>query len=385
MTGPRQCGKSSLCRHAAGSNAVFLSFDDLALRNQAQRDPALFLEQYRGDLILDEVQYAPNLFPEIKRQIDEARWNQLEHGKPTNAREIWMTGSDRLLLDASVRESLAGRSRYLELNTLSVTELRQADPNASSDLFRVMFRGGWPALWQDPAIDVRAYLNDYIHQFVTRDVGTTLGVTKMEAFLTVVRLLAARTGQLLHFQSIANDAGVAVNTVRDWISALETVGLVFRIRPYHSNLTSHLTKQPKLYFWDTGLALRLQGYENPETMMANPQLGALFETLVAAELMKFRSAMPKPFDLFLWRTKEKEEIDFVLRFHDVTLLLDAKLAIHGAEPFVPSPLVRKALGESAIQAVVTFGGSRTLLSRTCWQVPIAELRAWLTEMAAIRA
>lgn len=375
VIGPRQTGKSTLLSHLSGPAFREVTFDDLQLRTLANRDPALFLEQFKSPVLLDEVQYVPNLFPEIKRRVDSLKKQRLEQDRPLSVL-FRMTGSNQLLMDKNIKESLAGRASYFFLNTLSVHEIRNVFPNAG--LADVIFRGGWPELYSVQGLPVIPYLNDYIRSYIEKDVVLSAGVQKQEAFNIVLGLLAARTGMLMDYADVARDSGIRGVTVKEWVSVLERTAFVHCLKPYANNLNKRLTKTPKLYFIDTGLAVRLQGWQEQFPLLTSPQAGHLFETLVFSEILKFVRNYGKDWELFLWRTKEGEEIDFLIfTSTGEVLALDAKMSLQTTQPVRIPPQFKKLFPEVKQIVLVTFGGPKIQLSHECLAVPVSELHDML--------
>ena len=342
---------------------------------RAQDDPALLLQTGLDEsdcVILDEAAYAPNIFPEIKRRIDAAR-RRHEH-EP----ELWITGSNRVLLAHRVRESLAGRASYYALHSLSVAELGK-----EANLADWLFRGGWPELYVRRELDPAQYLADYVRTFVEKDIAVTAGVERLLEFHRALRLLAARTGTILNASDIGQLAGVKGQTVSGWLDLLEQNALFSRLEPYQSNLSKRLARRPKLYALDTGLAAHLQGWRATSPLLASPQAGPLFETLVFTELVRARDHRGLSFASYFYRTKEGEELDFLLELQGPSgtawLGVEAKLAIQGARAVEVPPTLARALPELREIWVVTAGGDETRLSSTCRQMPIAILAQRLEE------
>lgn len=378
LMGPRQCGKSTLLHYLSGPDFKELSFDDLQLRNLANRDPALFFQQFSPPVVLDEVQYVPPLFFEIKRQVDKLKRQRLK-----DAREFGtlyrMTGSNQLLLDKNIKESLAGRASYFYLNTLSVHEIQQA--LGDFPIQNILLRGGWPELYIDQALSPFPYLNDYLRSYIEKDIVLTAGIQKQQAFGLVLGLLAARTGMLLDYANVAKDSGIQAVTVKEWVGVLQRNAFVYCLKPYASNLNKRLIKTPKLYFLDTGLAARLQGWQDVAPLMMSPQAGALFETLVFAEIIKFIQNYRKDWQLYLWRTKEGEEIDFLLVMSSGKVLaFDAKMSMQHVYP-VKLPLSFNRLFPQVENIIlVTFGGKKIQLSKECLALPLSGLHDFLLEL-----
>jgi predicted AAA+ superfamily ATPase len=384
LLGPRQCGKSTLFAAVGTKENHFqeITFDDLQLRQLANRDPALFLQQFEPPLLLDEVQYVPNLFPELKRKIDELKRNALFKSKRNlEIKALFrLTGSNQILLDKNVKESLVGRASYYYLNTLSVHEILQALPQTKIN--SILFKGGWPELYTNPSISIITYLNDYIRTYVEKDILMSAGIQKIANFHTVLGLLAARTGQLVDFSAIARDSGISSVTVKAWVGLLERADLVYLLKPYFANFSKRLVKTPKLYFLDTGLAVRLQGWQDSIPLFNSPQIGSLFESLVLAEIIKFIRNYGKDWQLFFWRTKEGEEIDFILKTSESTVhAFEVKLAIQNIPHIVHyPPAFQKHFNSQTPLVLVTFGGKKLQLSAHCLAVPIAELSGYLKEL-----
>ena len=375
LTGPRQCGKSTLLSHLSDSSYTEITFDDLQMRTLANRDPGLFLDQFKPPLLLDEVQYVPNLFPEIKARVDRLKRERLEKNRELSP-IFRMTGSNQILMDRNIKESLAGRASYFHLNTLSVHEIRSNLPEI--ELSDILFRGGWPELYLDPGMAPVSYLNDYIRSYLEKEIVLSAGIQKQEAFNTVLGLLAARTGMLLDYANIARDSGIQGVTVKEWIGVLERTDLAYCLAPYSSNLNKRLTRTPKFYLLDTGLAVRLQGWRERMPLLTSPQAGALFETLVLSEIVKFLRNYGKDWQVYLWRTKEGEEIDFlILTASEEVIALDAKMSLQSTPPVSIPPQFKKLFPKTQEIVLVTFGGSRIQLSRECRAVPLAELHDFL--------
>lgn len=375
VIGPRQCGKSTLLSRVADTSFREVTFDDLQLRELANRDPALFLEQFPPPILLDEIQYAPELLSAVKLHIDKLKKERLRTGEQLKVL-FRITGSNQLLMDKNVKESLAGRASYFYLNTLTVHEIQAAHPDIA--VADILYRGGWPELYLDQQLSVVQYLNDYIRSYIEKDIVLSAGVQKQEAFSLVLGLLAARTGMLLDYSNIAKDSGVKSVTVKEWVSILQRTDLVHCLRPYASNLNKRLVKSPKFYCIDTGLAARLQGWQDQGPLMTSPQVGALFETLVFAEIYKFKQNYGKDWQLYFWRTRAGEEVDFVIEAPSSEVVaLDAKLSMHQTQPAQLPPGFSKVFPQVKQLVLVTLGGDKLQLSEGCLRVPISQLHDFL--------
>src|SRR3990167_3979601 len=390
LLGPRQCGKSTLfaslfpavSRKEAGASSDHfqeITFDDLQMRELANRDPALFLQQFEPPLLLDEVQYVPNLFPELKKTIDQIKRESVFQSRAAKkpVALFRLTGSNQILMDKNIKESLVGRAAYYHLNTLTVHEILQALPETS--LKDILFKGGWPELYTNNSLSVTSYLNDYIRSYVEKDIVQSTGIKKMSEFLTVVRLCAARTGQEADYTNIQRDSGISSVTVKEWINILDRTDLIYQLKPYFTNLSKRLIKRPKLYFLDTGLATRLQGWSDPVPLLNSPQIGSLFETLVLSEIVKFMRNYGKDWELFFARTKDGQEIDFIIKsMQSGVHAIEAKYAIHGITKSIAyPPALEKEFGFTSPLLIVTSGGKNIKLSPNCITLPIAELHDYL--------
>lgn len=381
LLGPRQCGKSTLFATLAAADSLFkeITFDDFQLRQLANRDPALFLQQFEPPLVLDEIQYVPNLFPELKKQIDQLKKIQLQQNKSAIKITVLfrLTGSNQIALDKNVKESLVGRASYYYLNTLSVHEILNALPNTR--IADILFKGGWPELYLHPQLMPVNYLNNYVRSYVEKDIVLTAGIQKLSQFNTVLGLLAARTGQLLDYSAIANDSGVSSVTVKEWVALLERADLIYLLKPYFNNLNKRLVKTPKIYFLDTGLAARLQGWQDSTPLLTSPQIGSLFETLVLAEIVKFIRNYQKDWQLYFFRTRDGDEVDFVLKIAENEFYsFEVKLALQGiSEPVYYPAAYRKQFAPKQPLVIVTFGGQSLKISKECLILPIAQLHDYL--------
>jgi predicted AAA+ superfamily ATPase len=372
LIGPRQCGKSTLLTMSY-PNFKRITFDDLFLRESAQSDPELFLQTHDGNLILDEVQYVPNLFFELKKIIDEERIQKLKNIE-VKTRSFLLSGSNQILLNKNIKESLAGRISLYYLNSLSLNELTQTYENIN--LFEFMFNGGLPDIWANKKDPVE-YLNNYINTFIEKDVLQTAGIQKLNDFIQVIKLFANRTGEFLNLTSIANESGISVNTIKDWLSILERMGIVYLLTPYHSNLNSRLTKMPKVYFIDTGIAVRLQGYSSLESFKANPNLGHIFETAVVSEIIKWKNNFKKNIEIFVWRSKDKEEVDLILKTVNKVLAIEVKMNMQAINPIKIPEGLKKEFKDLNEIILVHAGNHTTKISQECKAVGFYNLIEYL--------
>ncbi|MGQ0506702.1 MAG: ATP-binding protein [Myxococcaceae bacterium] len=308
FVGPRQAGKSSFLSRLGGRERKVITFDDLATRERAAENPRFFLDGLGARVTLDEVQYVPALFPEIKRRVDEMKARRLEGSDA--ALSYWLTGSNRLLLDRDVSESLTGRATYYRFHSLSAHEIATA--LGEPTLAMLLERGGWPELWTESSLDPVTYLNDHLQTTLEKDLIRTAGIEKVNEFLRTVRLLAGRVGGLFVASEIGRDAGVRSGTVAEWVSFLERMLYVVEVPAFTSSRNSRLIKASKYYFLDLAVATRLQGWTEMEPILNSPAIGGLFENLVVSEIIKTRDTHGKSWELSHFRTREKEEVDLVV-------------------------------------------------------------------------
>ncbi len=327
LTGARQVGKTTLLRRLSQAGRGYVTLDDPLVLSLAKGDPALFMQRFPPPVLIDEIQYAPELLPYIKMAADRAAGSDRQPGL------FWLTGSQQFHLMAGVSESLAGRVAVLHLLGLSRAELLGEGPAATpflptpvelarrssrrrpltlQELYRLIWRGALPAIALNDAMERDLFYGSYVQTYLQRDVRALARVGDELAFLRFLRAAAARTAQLLNLADLARDADVAPNTARHWLSILQSAEIVYLLEPYHANVTQRLVKAPKLYFLDTGLAAYLTAWASPETLEAGAMSGAFLETWIVAELLKsyWHVGLQPPF--YYYRDKDQREIDLLL-------------------------------------------------------------------------
>lgn len=311
LTGPRQSGKTTLCK-AMFPHLPYRSLESLDHRQFALEDPRGFLKQLPEGGILDEIQRAPELVSYLQEEVDR---------DPRPGRFI-LTGSENLAVSATVSQSLAGRSAMLTLLPLSWDE-RQAFPNAPTDLWSCVLSGGYPRI-PDQGMSPWVWLGDYARTYVERDVRQLLQVSNLRTFTTFLALVAGRTGQELNASSLSGDVGVAVNTIRAWLSVLEASYLITLLPAWHPNHRKQHIKSPKLHVLDTGLACYLLGIQTPQQLATHPLRGALFESWVVSEIMKARLHRGLPARMFHLRESRGPEVDCLVQAEAGWILVEAK-------------------------------------------------------------
>ena len=298
ITGPRQSGKTTLIRNEF-KQLSYYSLENLDVRSYAQNDPVAFLNQHPEGMILDEVHNAPNLLSYIQGIVDE-------HPE----RKFILSGSSQFAMLRKVAQSLAGRTAVFELLPLSYSEIRdRAEDKPLDDL---LFEGFYPAIYAERNIPKFLYPS-YIKTYLDKDVRDLLQIKDMMQFHTFIRLCAGRIGSLFKVSELANEIGVSSHTITSWLSVLQASYIVTLLPPYFENSRKRLTKTPKLYFTDTGLACHLLGIESVQQLARDKMRGALFENFIVMEAMKRRYNQGKESNLYFYRDSHQNEIDLILK------------------------------------------------------------------------
>lgn len=325
LTGPRQVGKTTMLEHlieVEGKGRKKVSLDDLTLRELAKTDPKMFFQLYQPPLLIDEVQYAPELFPYIKIMVDERH----------QPGDFWLTGSQLFKMMEGVQESLAGRVALLHLSPLSQSEIMKRPPEPpfslelpllserqngrqmlnTPEVFQRIHQGGMPALVTGTYSNASIFYSSYIDTYMERDVRRLSNDIGSLKFLRFLRSVAARTSQQVNYKGIADDAEIDQTTAKNWLHVLEALGIIFLLEPYSNNVLKRTVSTPKLYFYDSGIVCYLTRWSSPETAMEGAMSGALLENYTVAEIIKtYQNAGQEPF-LYYYRDKDAREIDLIL-------------------------------------------------------------------------
>lgn len=382
LTGPRQSGKTTLLKTLFGASHGYVSLEPPDIRAAALSDPRGFLALYPPPVIFDEVQYAPDLLPYVKEWIDAHRGQRGQY---------LLTGSQNLLMLERVTESLAGRAAILRLLPLSWRErLGQPDtplpwerdgkypprPEVSHwALWRGLLRGGYPELVAEPEREGALWHGSYLQTYLERDVRSLRQIGDLTLFQSFLRVLAARSGQLLNLTDLARDLGATVNTIKAWLSVLEATFQVIVLRPYFANVGKRLVKTPKVYFTDTGTLCYLAGLRDPEHAAAGPLGGAIFETAVLAEIVKTFWHRGEEPQVYFWRTATGVEVDIVVEVGGRIVPIEVKLSAT-PRPAMASGILalRQDLGEKLEPGYVIHPGEVHLpLAPGVRALPFAEL------------
>ena len=353
LTGARQTGKTSTFRRLF-PDYEFVSLDLPTEAEQAEKEPQTFLKRHPAPVIIDEVQYAPGLFRSLKVAVDASR-----RGKG----QFLLTGSQKFTLMKSVSESLAGRADIVELETLSLAEIRGALPGTTPE--SAIVRGGFPELQADPEIDHLAFYNSYLATYLERDVRSLANVGSLRDFERFLRACALRSANLLNKADLARDVGISPTSANHWLSVLEASGQIVLLEPWFSKRTKSIVKSPKLYLADTGLLCALLNIRSEKELRQSPAAGAVWETFVFAQLRARELRAGRVQSLFFWRDRTRE-VDFVVDVAGRLELFEAKWAeVPGAEDAVNLDFVRNVVGKSCIA-----GGA--IVCRTTNGYPLAD-------------
>lgn len=353
ITGPRQSGKTTLVK-SLDLSIPYVSLEDLDVRELASSDPRGFLDNYPDGAILDEVQRVPDLFSYIQGIVD------------STDRKFVLSGSQNFQLIESISQSLAGRTAILKLMPLALSELGH---DRFGSYHEYVFQGSFPRLYDQP-IDAYDYYSAYLSTYVERDVRLIKNIEKLSLFTKFLQLCAGRIGQPLNLSNLANDTGISPNTAQDWISVLEASYVVHLLQPYHKNYNKRITKSPKLYFWDTGLACNLLGLESSDQLQSFYLVGNLFENMVVNELFKSRFNEGKRSNLYYWQNRNRQEIDIVVSLPDRELVIEVKSGKTISSSYWRNIDYWQSLQQKPSEAYVVYGGDKE------WQLDRGKILSW---------
>jgi predicted AAA+ superfamily ATPase len=328
VCGQRQIGKSWILNHIKNKNRKYVSLDDLQIRRFAREDPKLFIETYPPPVIIDEIQYAPDLFTYIKIYVDE-------HQKKKGL--FWLSGSQQFRMMKGIKESLAGRVAIIDMLGLAWKEITKkphdgnpflpsmdmvkqntqdkplkAKPLTAADVYKNIWNGSFPELLTSKRINRDTFYKSYIRTYIERDVMDDIGIINEMKYYDFIRAAAARTGNLLNYTNLANDVEINVRTAKKWLETLVRSGIVYILEPYSANINRRIVNTPKLYFLDTGLAAYLTKWDTPQSLMNGAMGGALLETYVFSEILKSYWHNGKEESIYFYRDSNGREIDFII-------------------------------------------------------------------------
>ena len=321
LTGPRQSGKTTLMEKLSDGSRKYVTLDDPADRLFARQEPQAFIERYSPPVIIDEIQYAPELLSYIKIAVD----------KNKQSGSFWLTGSQMFHMMKNVSESLAGRVGILNLFGLSGNEItgnlfdeytadkneltRRMDiakPVTLTELFERIHRGGMPRLYEQTDVDLGKYFSSYVQTYISRDIRDLTQVADELAFYRFICIVAARTGSMVNYDALAKEAEISAPTAKQWLSILVSSGIVILIRPYHNNALKRVVKSSRMYFMDTGLAAHLTRWGSAAVLESGAMAGVFFETYVVSEIYKSFINQGKEPPLFFYRDSNTKEIDLII-------------------------------------------------------------------------
>ena len=383
LTGPRQSGKTTMLKNLAEKENIgreYISLDDLTVREMAKNDPKMFLQLHKPPVLVDEVQYAPELFSYIKMYVDKNH----EPGS------FWLTGSQVFKLMRGVQESLAGRVAVLSLTSLSQAEIcggnmepftidmeslaarkHEREETDTRGIFERIYRGSMPAIVSGANSNPQIFYSSYLTTYIERDVKELSDAIDSLKFLRFITATAARCGQMLNVADIARDADINQNQAKNWLGILETLGIIFYLHPYSNNLLKRLVKTPKLYFYDTGLVCYLTKWSSAETLECGAMNGAILENYVVAEIRKTYLNCGKEPYLYYYRDKDAREIDIVLEHDGVLNPIEIKKTSNpGTELIKVFDLLDNASTPRSKGAVICMKPVLSAIDRENYIVPI---------------
>jgi predicted AAA+ superfamily ATPase len=381
ITGPRQVGKTTMLKKLMeGTARGYVSLDDLNERALAKNDPELFLQLHKPPILIDEVQYAPELFTYIKINVDQSN----------NPGDFWLTGSQIFKLMRGVQESLAGRVAVLSMTSLSQAELSGAEmepftvdlekllirekqrvPADTEEIFQRIYKGSMPAIISGANGNSQLFYSSYLSTYIERDVSGLSNEIDSLKFLKFVTAVAARCSQMLNIAEIARDADLNQKQVKDWLGILETLGLIFYLYPYSNNLLKRLVKTPKVYFYDTGLVCYLTKWSSAETLENGAMNGAALENYVVSEVKKsYLNCGREPF-VYYYRDKDSKEIDIIIESDGKLYPIEIKKTSNaGMELTKVFRLLDKSSTPRAKGAVICMKQAVSAIDRDNYIVPV---------------
>jgi len=381
VTGQRQVGKTTLLEKLAKGKRTYITLDDAKFRAMARNDPELFLSENPPPILIDEVQYAPELFPYIKMYADT-------HKKHKGA--FWLTGSQKFSLMKGIQESLTGRIVILDLLGLSQREKmklpysgkpfipefspHEVKPLTPKGIYKHIWEGSLPELVTNKKLNREAFYASYIQSYIERDVRDFYNVEKPLQFYNFLSAVAARTANLVNYSNLARDIGIDIKTAQTWMGVLERSGLVYLLQPYSLNVTKRIIKTPKVYFLDTGLCAYLCRWETPETLYAGAMDGAILETWCFGEILKsywHNGISPL---IYFYRDTDQREIDFVIEKNMTLYPVEVKKTAMPGEADIKHFSALKKLGKkTGTGAVLCLAHSRIHINRDVVSIPVWEI------------
>ena len=353
VTGARQVGKSTLLKHIAKDYA-YLTFDDPLLLEQAKQEPRLFFLNHAGNVILDEVQYAQELFSLLKLEIDKQQKNGM----------FLLSGSQAFELMQNVSETLAGRIAILKLQGLSLREIlnvefylpfipsrdylasREKMLKSPENIWQIIHKGDMPRLYQQET-DWEIYYSSYVSTYIERDVRQLTNITNTTDFTRFMVALASRSGELLNYSNVAQEVGVSNETIKRWTAILQTSGIIYLLQPYSNNHLKRTIKTPKIYFLNTGLMAYLTKWLTPETISKGAKSGQFFESFVVSEIIKSVTNNGSEPPLYFYRNTNQKEIDLIIEYDRTIYPIEIKTTANPNKKMAKSFALLNSLGKES--------------------------------------
>ena len=350
LTGPRQSGKTTLCREIF-PELPYANLEDVSTLTEIQADPKAFLHKHPQGVIIDEAQNYPDIFSYLQVAVDEDRFQK------TGSRHYVVTGSNNLALMEKVTQSMAGRTAVMTLLPLSTREILSYMPDATT--YSMILNGGYPAVWQTDEQGRHLMLSNYYTTYIERDVHKLIHVKDMHAFQTFIRLCAGRIGQEFNASALSLDIGVSVPTIKSWLSILAASYVIYLLPPYYTNIGKRLTKTPKLYFYDTGLAAFLLGINTESQLETHPLRGNLFENMVINDIYKFGTNRGTNEQLCFYRDKSQREVDVMRMVIDKVEAYEIKSGMtYSPDFFANLKYIKPLLGDRILKTMVVYDGEQ---------------------------
>lgn len=388
LTGARQVGKTTLLKHLAqGSGRTYVTLDDLAVRSLALSDPALFLQRYTQPLLIDEIQYAPQLLSYIKIYADTTAKNG----------DIWLTGSQRLPLMQGVTESLAGRVGIIDLQGLTAGEingsdytvpflptseqllrrLNNAEKHSLKEIYKLIWQGSMPALYNGGEQDWQSYYASYVQTFLQRDVMKLLLINDEMVFFRFLCAAAGQTGKMINYAELAKAAEVSAPTAKQWVKTLEAAGIIYLLQPFMPPGAKYIVKAPKLYFFDTGLAAYLTRWNNAEALEMGAMSGEFFETWVVAEIYKSYANKGIVPPLYYLRNFNGKELELIIYENGTAYPLAIKKSGHPQKAVKTFAIIEPLKNDANIKigegGIICFADDLLPAAQDLWYIPASLL------------
>lgn len=345
VVGPRQSGKTTLCR-AVFPNKLYVSLENPDTLEFARTDPRGFLSQFKNGAILDEVQRAPHLFSYLQEMLDETKKKGL----------FILTGSNNFLLQSTITQTLSGRIAYLQLLPLSLQELADCKKIKTNYYWHIL-SGSYPEVITK-RIQASDWYAGYISTYIEKDVRQLKNISNLSQFTKLLRLCAGRTGQVLNLTSLSNDCGIDQKTVAAWISVLQSSYIIYLLKPYHGNFNKRVIKTPKLYFYDTGVACSLLGITVAKEIAHHAAKGPLFENMIISELLKERFNKGAADNLYYWRDKTGNEVDVLIDNAGKLTVMELKAGETISSDYFKGLNYFSSLNKNKIQQLLVYGGKQ---------------------------